>query len=88
MATVHQTQPTIQLLLGSNEFVGALDLISTTQEVLTQELPGVQCFRYGSLKLFLMFILALTHASHVQMRRVPIGHDTLIQCCLDIGQTS
>lgn len=45
MATVHQTQPTIQLLLSTQEFVGALDLISTTQEVLTQELAGVHSFR-------------------------------------------
>ena len=46
METVHQTQPTIQLLLATSDFVGALDLISTTQEVLQQELAGVQSFRY------------------------------------------
>ncbi|KAK3094215.1 hypothetical protein FSP39_025511 [Pinctada imbricata] len=46
MATVHQTQPTIQLLLSTNEFVRALDLISTTQEVLSQELAGVHSFRH------------------------------------------
>ena len=46
MSTVHQTQPTIQLLLSTNEFVGALDLISTTQEVLAQELQGIVCFRW------------------------------------------
>lgn len=45
METVHQTQPTIQLLLATSDFVGALDLISTTQEVLQQELVGVQSFR-------------------------------------------
>ena len=45
MATVHQTQPTIQMLLSTNEFVGALDLIGTTQEVLTQELQGIHSFR-------------------------------------------
>ena len=45
MSTVHQTQPTIQLLLANSEFVGALDLISTTQEVLAQELQGLVCFR-------------------------------------------
>jgi vacuolar protein sorting-associated protein 54 len=45
MATVHQTQPTIQTLLSTNEFVGALDLISTTQEVLSQELAGVHSLR-------------------------------------------
>jgi vacuolar protein sorting-associated protein 54 len=45
MATVHQTQPTIQLLLSTNDYVGALDLIATTQDVLTQELAGIQSFR-------------------------------------------
>lgn len=46
MATVHQTQPTVQVLLSTSEFVGALDLIATTQEVLQQELQGVHSFRY------------------------------------------
>ncbi|XP_061478248.1 vacuolar protein sorting-associated protein 54 isoform X3 [Rhineura floridana] len=46
MATVHQTQPTVQLLLSTSEFVGALDLISTTQEVLQQELQGIHSFRH------------------------------------------
>lgn len=46
MATVHQTQPTIQLLLSTSDFVGALDLICTTQEVLQQELAGIQSFRH------------------------------------------
>ena len=36
MATVHQTQPTIQLLLATSDFVAALDLIATTQEVVQQ----------------------------------------------------
>lgn len=46
ISTVQQTQPTIQLLLSTNEFVGALDLISTTQEVLAQELAGIHSFRH------------------------------------------
>ncbi|XP_065175320.1 vacuolar protein sorting-associated protein 54-like isoform X1 [Sycon ciliatum] len=46
MATVHQTQPTIQMLLATHDYVGALDLIATTQEVLQQELAGMQCFRH------------------------------------------
>lgn len=45
MATVHQTQPTIQMLLSTLDFVGALDLISTSQEVVAQELSGVHSFR-------------------------------------------
>ena len=51
MATVHQTQPTIQLLLSTSDFVGALDLISTTQEVVHQELMSIHCFRYLSSQL-------------------------------------
>ncbi|XP_035260426.1 vacuolar protein sorting-associated protein 54 [Anguilla anguilla] len=46
MAAVHQTQPTVQLLLSTSEFVGALELIATTQEVLQQELQGVLSFRH------------------------------------------
>jgi len=46
MATVHQTQPTIQVLLSTADFVAALDLITTTQEVLQQELAGIQSFRH------------------------------------------
>lgn len=45
MAAVHQTQPTVQLLLSTSEFVGALELISTTKEVLQQELQGIHSFR-------------------------------------------
>ncbi|CAG2103224.1 unnamed protein product, partial [Medioppia subpectinata] len=51
MATVHQTQPTIQLLLSTLDFVGALDLISTSQEVVAQELCGVHSFRHLKLQL-------------------------------------
>lgn len=46
MATVHQTQPMIQVLLGTQDYVAALDLIGTTQEILAQELSGVHCFRH------------------------------------------
>ncbi|XP_075452249.1 vacuolar protein sorting-associated protein 54 isoform X2 [Ascaphus truei] len=46
MATVHQTQPTVQLLLSTSEYVGALDLIATTQEVLQLELQGIHSFRH------------------------------------------
>lgn len=46
MAAVHQTQPTVQLLLSTSEFVGALELISTTKEVLQQELQGILSFRH------------------------------------------
>lgn len=54
MATIYQTQPTIQRLLGTNDFIGALDLIATTQEILSQELVGIQCFRHLGLQLMEM----------------------------------
>lgn len=46
MATVHQTQPMIQLLLSTQDYVAALDLISTTQEIVAQELIGIHCFKH------------------------------------------
>nr|CAB3267649.1 vacuolar protein sorting-associated protein 54 [Phallusia mammillata] len=51
VVTVHQTQPTIQLLLSTSEYAGSLDLIRTTQEVLHQELAGLHCFRHLSSQL-------------------------------------
>ncbi|ESO85430.1 hypothetical protein LOTGIDRAFT_229439 [Lottia gigantea] len=46
MSAIHQTQQIIQTLLGTNEFVGALDLISTTQDILNQHLAGIHSFRH------------------------------------------
>jgi len=46
LAVIHQTQPTIQLLLQSADYIGALDLIATTQEVLRTELHGLHCLRH------------------------------------------
>ncbi|OTF80630.1 vacuolar protein sorting-associated protein 54-like protein [Euroglyphus maynei] len=51
IATVHQTQPTIQLLLSKSDYAGALDLISTSEEVVAQELNGVISLRYLRLQL-------------------------------------
>ncbi|XP_073822897.1 VPS54 subunit of GARP complex scat [Musca autumnalis] len=51
MATVHKTQPMLQLLLGTQDYVAALDLIGTTQEILTQELIGVHCFKHLPMQL-------------------------------------
>lgn len=48
MSTVQQTQPMIQLLLSTSDYVAALDLISSTQNVLTTRLSGVQAFRHLS----------------------------------------
>ena len=47
IATVQQTQPTIQLLLSTSDFVGAIDLITTTQDVLQHDLRGVHSLRCG-----------------------------------------
>ncbi|XP_028161268.1 vacuolar protein sorting-associated protein 54 [Ostrinia nubilalis] len=48
MSTVQQTQPMIQLLLSTSDYVAALDLISSTQRVLSNQLSGVQAFRHLS----------------------------------------
>ncbi|KAL3268454.1 hypothetical protein HHI36_007565 [Cryptolaemus montrouzieri] len=46
MATVLQTQPNIQLLLSSSDYVSALELIANTQKVLANELAGVTSLRH------------------------------------------
>lgn len=46
MATVHETQPTIQNFLSTYDYVGALDLITATQEVYNQDLAGLNSFRH------------------------------------------
>ncbi|XP_030377069.1 vacuolar protein sorting-associated protein 54 [Scaptodrosophila lebanonensis] len=51
MATVHKTQPMLQLLLGTQDYVAALDLIGTTQEILAAELIGVHCFKHLPMQL-------------------------------------
>ncbi|CAK1601072.1 unnamed protein product [Parnassius mnemosyne] len=48
MGTVQQTQPMIQLLLSTSDYVAALDLISSTQKVLSTHLSGIQAFRHLS----------------------------------------
>lgn len=48
MSTVQQTQPMIQLLLSTSDYVAALDLISSTQKVLSTKLSGIQAFRHLS----------------------------------------
>ncbi|KOB71573.1 Vacuolar protein sorting, partial [Operophtera brumata] len=48
IATVQQTQPMIQLLLSTSDYVAALDLISSTQKVLSTRLSGIQAFRHLS----------------------------------------
>ncbi|XP_055353415.1 vacuolar protein sorting-associated protein 54-like isoform X2 [Paramacrobiotus metropolitanus] len=44
--TISQTQATIQMLLASGDFVGALDLITTTRDIVGSELSGLHCFRH------------------------------------------
>lgn len=46
MSTVLQTQPNLQLLLSSSDYVAALELISSTQAVLAKELAGVTSLRH------------------------------------------
>ena len=46
IATVQQTQPTIQLLLANSDYTGALELIQYTQDVLAKDLVGIKAFRH------------------------------------------
>lgn len=46
MAEVHKTQPMIQLLLGTADYVAAIDLIGSTQELLRRELADVHCLKH------------------------------------------
>ncbi|XP_075250280.1 vacuolar protein sorting-associated protein 54-like [Convolutriloba macropyga] len=46
IATVQQTQPTIQLLLANSDYTGALELIQFTQDILAKDLVGVKAFRH------------------------------------------
>mmetsp|Transcript_13000 Transcript_13000/g.33537 ORF Transcript_13000/g.33537 Transcript_13000/m.33537 type:complete len:576 (+) Transcript_13000:64-1791(+) len=46
IATIRTAQPTIQALLASEDYVGALELIGSTQAVLRGELAGVRCFTH------------------------------------------
>ena len=45
MATVRQTQPTVQLLLSNSDYIGALELISQTQKILRNDLAGIQSLK-------------------------------------------
>ncbi|CAB3381289.1 Hypothetical predicted protein [Cloeon dipterum] len=51
MVTVNQTQSMLQLLLSIPDYVAAIDLICTTQEILVQELAGINGFRHLSSQL-------------------------------------
>ena len=51
MSHLHQTQPKIQMLLSGNEFSGALDLITTSRDVLAVDLNGIVSFRHLSSQL-------------------------------------
>lgn len=63
MSTVLQTQPNIQLLLSSSDYVSALELIANTQNVLAKELAGVTSLRHlpQQLKEMLKFIDKMLH---------------------------
>ena len=56
ITTVKQTQQTIQLLLSTSDFAGAIDLITTTQDVLNNDLLGVLSFRHMNIQLHELLI--------------------------------
>jgi len=57
MATVQQTQPNIQMLLATSDYVGALDLITATQDILSRDLAGIHSFKYHLLLISILFCL-------------------------------
>jgi len=64
MSSVHQTQPMIQLLLSTPDYVAALDLIQTSQEMSQQKLPGIHSFRYFFSSFYGFFLLLLSIKSY------------------------
>ena len=51
MASLHKTQPSIQLFLTEKHFSGALDLITTSRDILCDDLKGILSFRHLSSQL-------------------------------------
>lgn len=45
LSAVAQSQASVQALLAAADYIGALELIATTQEVLDSELKGVHAVR-------------------------------------------
>ena len=59
IANIHQTQHTIQLLLGTSDFVGALELITRTQSILSTDLRGVTCLRLVGMNITILLSIKL-----------------------------
>jgi len=74
MATLHQTQPTVQQLLSSSDYVGALDIISTAQEVLAKELTGIRSFKYAKSWFYLIRFHAMLKLLTLSMTSKPVGY--------------
>ena len=51
MSSLHKTQPSIQLFLTEKHFSGALDLITTSTDILSDDLRGILSFRHLSSQL-------------------------------------
>ena len=51
MSSLHKTQPSIQLFLTEKHFSGALDLITTSRDILCDDLRGISSFRHLSSQL-------------------------------------
>nr|VZI43953.1 unnamed protein product [Spirometra erinaceieuropaei] len=76
VASVHSAQPTIQSLLKSNDFCAALDLVSSTQELLSApDTPNFACLRHLSAQ--------LTEIARFVQNMVVAEFQVAIQDCLD-----
>ena len=75
--TVKEAQPTVQLLLSSNDYIGALDLIESTLKILGKELSGIQCVRNLGLQL-----KELVNVISMLMK------EEFLKCAINITETS
>ncbi|BHF80357.1 Vacuolar protein sorting-associated protein 54 [Sparganum proliferum] len=76
VASVHSHQPTIQSLFKSNDFCAALDLVSSTQELLSApDTPSLACLRHLSAQ--------LTEIARFVQNMVVAEFQVAIQDCLD-----
>lgn len=59
MACLRDAQLTVQMLLNQNDYPKALECIETAQDVLSNELRGVICFRLTLKKLLFSYLFIL-----------------------------
>eukprot|EP00736_Rhodelphis_marinus_P004795 Rmarinus@m.6072 len=72
MATAHQAQPTIQLLLSTSDYGGAMNLVHRTRALLSSELANIHCLRHLDAQLQEMLVL-IENMLNMDFGKVAIG---------------